>query len=335
MRLPVLSSLLILGLSAIVVAAPHQNGFPLFHNTTCVAVPTTVYVTIPGSVSTIYITHPAGSSDLQIQPTTTITSMATSQSTRTLTISLSLESLSLSATAKGVDIPSYGYTVIENVVYTVTELYDAPTATNTPVAHGPSSSDEVYQFYVDNSTTVWVGATPSTVKTDAVIITSVVTIIPVDTSISDIHLTRTSTRRISTTVRSTSIATATETLLSSTFSHIPTSNSQTTGLVFTIIASGGWNSTSMSRFIYNAVTSHTEIKIAHSSRIKQSTFATDIPSIDIYGLHPTISVSSYAAASGFQTNSPGSTANSTSIIMPTRSSFGAALNSTATTRKSN
>jgi len=346
MFVQVLCFFLALGLSAIAVAAPHQNGAPPFHNTTCIAVPTTVYVTISGSVSTVYITRPS----TNFPPTTTITSVTTLHSTRTLTRSLSLASSSMSATGKGVDHPSYGFTVTDNIVYTVTEIYTTPTPTATSVTDGASLSvDDVYQFYVENSTTVWIGATPSTVETDAVVITRVVTIIPVDTLILGTHLTQTSTRRISTTihvtststrristVRSTATVTTNRTIFSSTLTPIPTSVSPTTHPLFTEIFSGGWNSTSSSLFVEDSVTVVTGSFTVHTSRSKQSTFATDIPSIDIYGSqHPAISISSHYAASGFQTNNPSHAANVTSIIMPTRPSLIATLNGSATSRESN
>ena len=311
MHVTVLTFLVALGLISITFGAPHQNGAPRFDNSTCVADHTTVYVAIPGSVSTVYITRAASSSAIESLPTKTVTTVTTIHGTRTLTKSLSLAGTSTFATAKSDDQLSYDDAITEIAIYTVTKLYTEPAHTPTSVAAGASTpTDEVYQFYVENSTTIWVGATPSTVEPDAVIITSVVTIIPVDSPIADISSTRTSTQRISTTIYTTSTDTATKTSFSS------------MGTVFTGIASNGWNSTSNSPFVYGAIIGSTggltAVPIPGS---KQSTFETDIPSIDIYQhTRLTISLSSYAAASGFQTNNPSYMKNATSINMPTRAS---------------
>lgn len=323
MRASVLSLFTALGLSAIAIAAPYQNSSPIFHNTSCAA-PSTVYVTIPASVSTVFVTRP----EYSVLPTTTITTVQTLHSTRTLTRSLSLVSSS-SATAKGVDHPSYGTIVTQVSVVTITEVYSPPTSIS--VANGASSSD-AYQFYVQSSKTIWVGATPSTVPIDAVFVTSAVTVVPVDTPVTDTHMTRTSTLHISTTIHRTSTGTHTRTL---TTSSVTISVIQSTGTVFTGIGSGGWNSTASS-IVYGAVTGPTgssSVLHAHTSLTLPSNFSTDVPSVDIYGPPSTsISLSSLAAASGFQSY-PGHTANATSIVLPTGTSDTATLNSSTTARK--
>lgn len=152
--------------------------------TTCVD-PSTVFVTVPAP-TTVYVTiiEPC----IQV-PGTTVTHLSTFHSTVYLTLASSslteFDPAEPSSSAAGnvvtppVPSPvvpssvSAEFTITQYSVVTVTRPYSVPTSS---VSSGGS-----FGFIVNNGTTIWLDGTP-TASTSFVIVTSAVTVLPLDPS---------------------------------------------------------------------------------------------------------------------------------------------------------
>ncbi|EKD14920.1 uncharacterized protein L3040_003866 [Drepanopeziza brunnea f. sp. 'multigermtubi'] len=229
----------------------------------------TVYHSVPSNVLT---------------PTTTITRVYTILSTKTNYI----ETTSLSVAVAVSPLVSYETTVTQTAMVTVTEY--GSTSTPTPTPTPPSSS--ILAFIVENGMTFWFGGRKP--SSSYVVKTSVVTIVPVYTSVSE-ELTSTLTLQ--------STIYMTRTTLTRTLSLAK----QTTGPYVQSIASshtsswGGWNVTSTAGGVAFPGATDPAKPSSPVSFITEET-------VDIYKTSShSYKVTSYAAQGGFKPFSTSST----------------------------
>ncbi|KAG0647067.1 hypothetical protein D0Z07_7065 [Hyphodiscus hymeniophilus] len=281
-----------LGLAAVVASAP--------------ALIATIFVTVQASSvapSTVYITVPANSVEVSLSEslTNTLTRYATLSSTATdpytVTEYIPVPSSSFAGQAHAGS--PYDPTITEIATVTLTNVHLTPlqsggsvTYTETPAPNG------LLNYVVENGTTYWLdGQTPAPGES-YVYSTSSITVLPVYDSTLDTEP-ASSTLTVQTTLYVTAQFTVTENLsteLSSSSKRVVTSAG--TGSLYTSTF-GGWNATKTSD-AGGVFSGATAVSSAAGIAAQISPSFVLYSSFDIYKTsHSSISMSSYAAQSGF------------------------------------
>jgi len=223
--------------------------------------------------------------------------------------------------------PVYDATVTETALVSVTEVSLTPYSSGVDVTYSETAAPNgLINYAVENGTTYWLkGQTPNPSET-YILMTSVVTVLPVPSSVSNSNETLTPTLQTTIYTR----VTFTE-ALSLKHSSAPTSMAYGapligTGPSFTGMASGGWNATST--VPAKAVVGTAAVGFSPFST--SVTLAISKSSLDIYhtkSAQPSITIETLSAESGFiayttfakpastlSSSSPGDAGNSTTLI---------------------